>query len=142
VDGQPRRVLSISSTVYFDNGLFVLMDRAGYWVTLTCKVPLPPPEIAVAVIVTVPVLPPNVAVGDVVLVPVMLMMVESLELQFAGTFDVNPTLVPVPPLVVMLMEFPEQLPHVMVTACAPTVTESVPLMPLNVAVTVTGVEVF
>ena len=95
-----------------------------------------------AVIVTVPVVPPSVAVGDVVLVPVMLMMLEALELQFAATFDVNPTLVPVPPLVAMLMEFPEQLSHVMVTACAPTVTESVPLIPLNVAVTVIGVVVF
>jgi hypothetical protein len=114
----------------------------SYWATETCKVPLPPPEIAVAVIVTVPVLPPSVAVGDVVLEPVMLMMLESLELQFAATFDVKPTLLPVPPLLVMLMELPEQLSHVMVTACAPTVTESVPLIPLNVAVTVIGVVVF
>lgn len=95
-----------------------------------------------AVIVTVPVLPPSVAVGDVVLVPVTLMTLESLELQFAMTFEVNPTLVPTPPLLVMLMEFPEQLSHVMVTACVPTVTESVPLMPLNVAVIVIGVVVF
>ena len=122
--------------------LFIVRIALSYWETVTCKVPLPPPEIAVAVIVTVPVLPPSVAVGDVVLVPVMLMMLESLELQFAATFDVNPTLVPVPPLEVMLMEFPEQLSHVMVTACAPTVTGSVPLMPLNVAVTVIGVVVF
>jgi hypothetical protein len=94
----------------------------------------------VAVIVTVPVLPPRVAVGDVVLVPLMLMTLESLELQFAATFDVNPTLEL--PLLLMLMEFPEQLSHVMTTACAPTVTESVPLIPLNVAVTVIGVVVF
>jgi hypothetical protein len=110
---------------------------------VTCKVPLPPPEIPVAVIVTVPVLPPRVAVGDVVLVPVMLMTVESLELQFAATLDVNPTVVPMPPLLVILMEFPEvQLSHVILTACAPTVTESVPLTPLNVAVIVIGVVVF
>lgn len=96
-----------------------------------------------AVIVTVPVLPPSVAAGDVVLVPVTLMMAELLELQFAATLDVSPTLLPVPPLVVILMEFPEvQLSHVMVMACAPTVTESVPLMPLYVAVTVIGVVVF
>jgi hypothetical protein len=94
------------------------------------------------VIVTVPVLPPSVAVGDVVLVPVMLMMAELLEVQFAATLDVNPTLVPVPPLLEILMEFPEQLSHVIVTACAPTVTLSVPLMPLSVAVIVIGVVVF
>jgi hypothetical protein len=68
------------------------------------------------------------------------MIDESLDVQFAATFDERVTVPAGSPE--MLMVLLVQLPHVIVTACAPTVTESVPLIPLNVAVTVTGVVVF
>lgn len=107
---------------------------------MICSVPLPP-EVPVAVMVTVPVLPPRVAVGEVALVPLTLIIAELLELQLAATLELRLTAVPDPPLEVMLIEFPEQLPQVMVIAC-PTSTVAVPLNPLYVAVMVTELVVF
>jgi len=109
-------------------GVFILLIRIGYGLTVICKVPLPP-EVPEAVIVAVPVVPPKVAVGAVVFDPVTVIMAELLELQFAATLEVKVILDPVPPFVAKLMEFPEQLLQVMVRAC-PTVTVAVPLKPL------------
>jgi hypothetical protein len=86
-----------------------------YWLTVICNVPLPPPDVAVAVIVTVPVVPPSVAEGAVVFVPLTVMIEELFELQLALTLELRLTIDPVPPFVVKLILFPEQLAHVIVT---------------------------
>ena len=79
------------------------------------RVPLPPPDVAVAVMVAVPVVPPSVAEGVVVFVPLVVMTEELFELQLALTLELRLTLDPVPPFVVKLILFPEQLAHVIVT---------------------------
>ena len=81
--------------------------------------------------VTVPVLPPSVPEPAVEFDVLIAMMVESLVVQFAATFDVKETALPVPPLLVMLIVFVVvQESHVMVTVWAPTDTLSVPDTPL------------
>jgi hypothetical protein len=68
-------------------------------------------------------------VGEVVLVPVTVIIAELLELQFAARFELKEIAEPAPPLAERLIEFAEQLPQVMETAC-PTVTVAVPEKPL------------
>jgi hypothetical protein len=80
-----------------------------------CKVPLPPPVVAVAVMVAVPTVPPSVAEGAVVFVPLAVMTAELLELQLAATLELRLTVEPAPPFVVKLMLFPEQLAQLIVT---------------------------
>jgi hypothetical protein len=84
-------------------------------VTVICKVPLPPTFVAVAVMVAVPTVPPSVAKGAVVFVPLIVMTEELFELQLALTLELRVTVDPVPPFVVKLILFPEQLAHVIVT---------------------------
>ena len=80
---------------------------------------------------TVPVFPPNVPEPVVEFCVLRLTTVESLELQFAATVEVNVMAVPVPPFADRLMTLPEEhVLHVIVIVVAPTVTVAVPANPL------------